>query len=103
MEGEKVGEVKKAKEIFLHCPHFVSHYPAFYSHEILFISLFMFSIISLTEKMKNKKATATEEENEVNGWDIYKEVIGGPSHGRILGLGGGFSTKDVYHSDSVWR
>ncbi|BBN69368.1 hypothetical protein Prudu_909S000100, partial [Prunus dulcis] len=27
------------------------------------------------------------------------EVIGGPSHGRILGLGGGYSTKDVYPLD----
>ncbi|CAL2228503.1 unnamed protein product [Prunus armeniaca] len=39
------------------------------------------------------------DENEVDDWDIYKEVIGGPSHGRILGLGGGYSTKDVYPSD----
>ncbi|BBH05592.1 hypothetical protein Prudu_017034, partial [Prunus dulcis] len=51
------------------------------------------------EKMENKKVAATEDENEVDDWDIYKEVIGGPSHGRILGLGGGYSTKDVYPSD----
>ncbi|BBN67352.1 hypothetical protein Prudu_52S000300 [Prunus dulcis] len=43
------------------------------------------------EKMENKKVVATEDENE--------EVIGGPSQGRILGLGGGYSTKDVYPSD----
>ena len=49
--------------------------------------------------MENKKVAATEDENEVDDWDIYKEVIGGPSHGRILGLGGGYSTKDVYPSD----
>ncbi|VVA31565.1 PREDICTED: LOC107623553 isoform [Prunus dulcis] len=53
----------------------------------------------LFEKMENKKVAATEDENEVDDWDIYKEVIGGPSHGRILGLGGGYSTKDVYPSD----
>ncbi|KAL6284541.1 hypothetical protein ACE6H2_015470 [Prunus campanulata] len=49
------------------------------------------------EKMENKKVAATEDENEVDDWDIYKEVISGPSHGR--GLGGGYSTKDVYPSD----
>ncbi|BBN69469.1 hypothetical protein Prudu_958S000200 [Prunus dulcis] len=53
----------------------------------------------LFEKMENKKVSATEDENEVDDWDIYKEVIGGPSHGHILGLGGGYSTKDVYPSD----
>ncbi|CAL8162438.1 unnamed protein product [Prunus armeniaca] len=52
----------------------------------------------LFEKMENKKATATEEENEVNDWDIYKKVIGRPSHCRTLDLGGGYSTKDVYPS-----
>ncbi|KAI5317343.1 hypothetical protein L3X38_037050 [Prunus dulcis] len=46
-------------------------------------------------KMENKMVAATEEENQVDDWDIYKEVIGGPSHGRILGLDGGYSTKDV--------
>ncbi|KAL6276674.1 hypothetical protein ACE6H2_020275 [Prunus campanulata] len=51
------------------------------------------------DKMENKKVVATEDKNEVDDWDIYKEVIGGPSHGRILGLGDGYSTKDVYPSD----
>ncbi|KAI5324256.1 hypothetical protein L3X38_033329 [Prunus dulcis] len=36
----------------------------------------------LFEKMENKKVAATEDENEVDDWDIYKEVIGGPSHGQ---------------------
>ncbi|BBH07067.1 hypothetical protein Prudu_018879, partial [Prunus dulcis] len=49
-------------------------------------------------KMENKMVAATEEENQVDDWDIYKEVIGGPSHDRILGLDGGYSTKDVYPS-----
>ncbi|CAL8169037.1 unnamed protein product [Prunus armeniaca] len=49
--------------------------------------------------MENKKVAATKDENEVDDWDIYKEVIGGPSHGHILGLGGGYSTKDVYPLD----
>ncbi|CAN6707543.1 unnamed protein product [Malus baccata var. baccata] len=52
------------------------------------------------EKMDNKKNTAMEEQNEVNDWVIYKEVIGGPSHGRLLGVGVGFSTKDAYPSNS---
>ncbi|KAM1020819.1 hypothetical protein TB1_041237 [Malus domestica] len=54
----------------------------------------------LYEKMDNKKNTAMEEQNEVNDWVIYKEVIGGPSHGRLLGVGVGFSTKDAYPSNS---
>ncbi|KAB2604044.1 hypothetical protein D8674_040271 [Pyrus ussuriensis x Pyrus communis] len=31
---------------------------------------------------------------------IYKEVIGGPSHGHLLGVGACFSTKDAYPSNS---
>ncbi|CAN6687473.1 unnamed protein product [Malus baccata var. baccata] len=50
--------------------------------------------------MDNKKNTAMEEQNEVNDWVIYKEVIGGPSHGRLLGVGAAFSTKDAYPSNS---
>ncbi|KAB2602839.1 hypothetical protein D8674_003844 [Pyrus ussuriensis x Pyrus communis] len=50
--------------------------------------------ILLKEKMDKKKNTAMEEQNEVNDWVIYKVVIGGPSHGRLLGVGVGFSTKD---------
>ncbi|PRQ43708.1 hypothetical protein RchiOBHm_Chr3g0471341 [Rosa chinensis] len=30
-----------------------------------------------------------EEGEEVDEWGIYKAVIGGPSHGRIRGLGDG--------------
>ncbi|TQE11608.1 hypothetical protein C1H46_002810 [Malus baccata] len=54
----------------------------------------------LYEKMDNKKNTAMEEQNEVNDWVIYKEVIGGPSHDRLLGVGAGFSTEDAYSSNS---
>ena len=56
--------------------------------------------ILLKEKMDNRKNTAMEEQNEVNNWVIYKEVIGGPSHGRLVGVGAGFSTKDAYPSNS---
>ncbi|RXH92011.1 hypothetical protein DVH24_021034 [Malus domestica] len=54
----------------------------------------------LYEKMDNKKNTAMEEQNEVNDWVIYMEVIGGPSHGRLLGVDAGYSTKDTYPSNS---
>ncbi|KAB2622447.1 hypothetical protein D8674_024629 [Pyrus ussuriensis x Pyrus communis] len=52
------------------------------------------------EKMDNKKNTVMEEQNEVNDWVIYKEVIGGPSHGRLLGVHASFSTKDAYPQNS---
>jgi hypothetical protein len=35
---------------------------------------------------------------EVDDWNIYRKVVGGPSHGRILGLGAGIKCKDVYPS-----
>ena len=35
---------------------------------------------------------------EVDDWDIYRKVVGEPSHGRILGLGAGVKCKDVYPS-----
>ncbi|KAL6292966.1 hypothetical protein ACE6H2_001108 [Prunus campanulata] len=56
-------------------------------------------IISLQEKMENKKAAVEQENLDVNDWDIYKEVIA-PSHGRVLGLGGGVKAKDVYYAST---
>lgn len=35
---------------------------------------------------------------EVNDWEIYRKVVGEPSHGRILGLGAGIKCKNVYPS-----
>ncbi|CAL9000389.1 unnamed protein product, partial [Prunus brigantina] len=96
--GEKSWPSEKAKELFVRCPHFIYHFLIFDYMTYFYIHVYI-SNISLKEKMENKKATATEEENEVNDWDIYKEVIGRPSHFRTLGLGGGYSTKDVYPSD----
>ncbi|KAJ6806801.1 hypothetical protein M6B38_374455 [Iris pallida] len=48
-------------------------------------------------KRWKKKSTAIEENLSVNDWDIYREVTI-PSHGRVLGLGGGLKGKDLYSS-----
>ncbi|CAL9013076.1 unnamed protein product [Prunus brigantina] len=53
----------------------------------------------LYEKMENKKAAVEQENLDVNDWDIYREVIA-PSHGRVLGLGGGVKAKDAYYSST---
>ncbi|CAL9012895.1 unnamed protein product [Prunus brigantina] len=53
----------------------------------------------LYEKMENKKADVEQENLDVNDWDIYREVIA-PSHGRVLGLGGGVKAKDAYYSST---
>ncbi|KAK2638260.1 hypothetical protein Ddye_026055 [Dipteronia dyeriana] len=54
----------------------------------------------LYKQMETKITNAREEGSEVNDWDIYRETIGEPSHGRILGLGVGIKAKDVYGSSS---
>jgi hypothetical protein len=47
----------------------------------------------------NQKRTRVEEAfGEVNDWEIYRKVVGEPSHGRILGLGAGIKCKNVYPS-----
>ncbi|KAK3184784.1 hypothetical protein Dsin_032070 [Dipteronia sinensis] len=48
--------------------------------------------------METKITNAREEGSKVNEWDIYRETVGEPSHGRILGLGVGVKAKDVYGS-----
>ncbi|CAL8175809.1 unnamed protein product [Prunus armeniaca] len=53
----------------------------------------------LYEKMENKKAAVEQENLDVNDWDIYREVIA-PSHGSVLGLGGGVKAKDAYYSST---
>ncbi|TXG53726.1 hypothetical protein EZV62_018982 [Acer yangbiense] len=52
------------------------------------------------KQMETKIKNAREEGCEVNEWDIYRETVGEPSHGRILGLGVGVKAKDVYGSSS---
>ncbi|KAK1572485.1 hypothetical protein Q3G72_033332 [Acer saccharum] len=54
----------------------------------------------LYKQMETKIKNAREEGSEVNVWDIYRETVGEPSHGRILGLGVGIKAKDVYGSSS---
>ena len=50
--------------------------------------------------METKIINAREEGFEVNEWDIYRETVREPSHGRILGLGVGVKAKDVYGPSS---
>ncbi|KAK0597485.1 hypothetical protein LWI29_025810 [Acer saccharum] len=52
------------------------------------------------KQMVTKIKNAREEGSEVNVWDIYRETVGEPSHGCILGLGVGIKAKDVYGSSS---
>ncbi|TXG57077.1 hypothetical protein EZV62_018390 [Acer yangbiense] len=54
----------------------------------------------LYKQMETKIKNAREERSEVNEWDIYREKVGEPSHGHILGLGVSIKAKDVYGSSS---
>ncbi|XP_039143956.1 uncharacterized protein LOC120281093 [Dioscorea cayenensis subsp. rotundata] len=54
----------------------------------------------LWDQMDNIRSTATSEGSIVNEWEIYRNVTGEPSHGRVLGLGTGIQGKDVYGSSS---
>ena len=42
------------------------------------------------------KAKAVFEGTKTNDYQIFCDVIGEPSHGRILGIGIGIKAKDVY-------
>ena len=48
--------------------------------------------------MDNIRSTATSEGSMVNEWEIYRDITGEPSHGRVLGLDTGIKRKDVYGS-----
>ena len=50
--------------------------------------------------MDDIRSTATSECPTVNEWEIYHDVTGEPSHGRVLGLGTGIKGKNVYGSGS---
>ncbi|XP_039119896.1 GATA zinc finger domain-containing protein 13-like [Dioscorea cayenensis subsp. rotundata] len=52
------------------------------------------------DQMENIRSTATSEGSLINEWEIYRNVTGEPSHGRVLGLGTGVKGKDVYGSSS---
>ena len=42
------------------------------------------------------KAKAISEATKTNDYQIFREVVGEPSHGCILGMGIGIKAKDVY-------
>ncbi|XP_039142594.1 phosphopantothenoylcysteine decarboxylase subunit VHS3-like [Dioscorea cayenensis subsp. rotundata] len=46
--------------------------------------------------MENIRSTTTSEGSLINEWEIYRNVTGELSHGRVLGLGTGVKGKDVY-------
>ncbi|XP_039129731.1 uncharacterized protein LOC120265819 isoform X2 [Dioscorea cayenensis subsp. rotundata] len=57
----------------------------------------------LFDQMENIRSTATSATSEgslINEWEIYRNVTGEPSHGRVLGLGTCVKGKDVYGSSS---
>ncbi|KAI9182558.1 hypothetical protein LWI28_026608 [Acer negundo] len=47
-------------------------------------------------KLEVKKASAQDQGFEIDGLNIYREVVGKASHGRVLGMGSGIKAKDVY-------
>ncbi|KAL0012247.1 hypothetical protein SO802_007355 [Lithocarpus litseifolius] len=51
---------------------------------------------TLYDKMDAIKAKAVSEGTKTNDYQIFREVVGEPSHGRILGMGIGIKAKDVY-------
>ncbi|KAL5741405.1 hypothetical protein ACOSP7_028137 [Xanthoceras sorbifolium] len=48
------------------------------------------------EQLEASKTNAIKEGCQVEELDIYRETVGKPSHGHILGLGVGVKAKDVY-------
>ena len=52
--------------------------------------------IYVLEKMDAIKAKAISEGTKTNDYQIFREVVGEPSYGRILGMGIGIKAKDVY-------
>ncbi|XP_075666058.1 uncharacterized protein LOC142635884 [Castanea sativa] len=50
----------------------------------------------LQEKMDAIMAKVVFEGTKTNDYQIFREVVGEPSHGRILGMGIGIKAKDVY-------
>ena len=49
----------------------------------------------MKDDLNEKRVRVEEAFGEVDDWDIYQKVVGGPSHGRILGLGAGIKCKNV--------
>ncbi|KAK0574407.1 hypothetical protein LWI29_023128 [Acer saccharum] len=49
-----------------------------------------------TATLEAKKASAQDQGLETDELDIYREVVGEGSHGRVLGMGSGIKAKDVY-------
>ncbi|XP_024178992.2 uncharacterized protein LOC112185008 [Rosa chinensis] len=46
------------------------------------------------DDLTERKNRVEEVFGEADDWEIYQKVIGGPSHGRVLGLGAGVKLKD---------
>ncbi|KAK2644702.1 hypothetical protein Ddye_019897 [Dipteronia dyeriana] len=53
-------------------------------------------IVPVKAKLEAKKAAAHDQGFEIDELNIYREVVGKASHGRVLGLGSGIKAKDVY-------
>ncbi|KAK1548745.1 hypothetical protein Q3G72_014747 [Acer saccharum] len=51
---------------------------------------------ALHATLEAKKASAQDQGLETDELDIYREVVGEGSHGRVLGMGSGIKAKDVY-------
>ncbi|KAL5846411.1 hypothetical protein ACOSQ3_009935 [Xanthoceras sorbifolium] len=47
-------------------------------------------------KLEAKKASAQDQGFEIDELNIYREVVGKASHGRVLGMGSGIKANDVY-------
>ncbi|KAL5779321.1 hypothetical protein ACOSQ2_010058 [Xanthoceras sorbifolium] len=51
---------------------------------------------ALHAKLEAKKASAQDQGFEIDELNIYREVVGKASHGRVLGMGSGIKANDVY-------
>ncbi|XP_052288333.1 uncharacterized protein LOC112499286 [Citrus sinensis] len=52
------------------------------------------------ETMESMRSTIGDQGLPVDEWKIYREVIGEPAHGHVIGWGAGIKDKDVYGSPS---
>ncbi|KAL5752734.1 hypothetical protein ACOSQ2_023241 [Xanthoceras sorbifolium] len=51
---------------------------------------------ALHAKLKAKKVSAQDQGFEIDESNIYREVVGKASHGRVLGMGSGIKANDIY-------
>ncbi|CAI0626223.1 unnamed protein product, partial [Linum tenue] len=50
----------------------------------------------INDEMEKRVAEARAKGEEPNHWDIYRQVVGEPRKGRVLGMGLGVTAADVY-------